>query len=117
MNSILLNVLTLADAAPAANGQAAPGGLAGMLGNPMIMVVLMIVVFYFMLIRPNQKKQKEHRKMIEALKTGDRVIAASGIHGVVSNVKDKTVIIKIAENTKIEVDRSSIGFVLPDNES
>jgi len=116
MNTVLLNVLSLAQAAPAANGQT-PSTAQTFLGNPIFMVILMVVVFYFLLIRPQQKRQKEHAKMINALKTGDKVIAAGGIHGVVSNIKDKTVVIKIAENTKIEIDRSSVGVVLPENES
>ena len=111
MNEMLLNVLALGQAEQAA----APAG--GLLGNPMVLMVLMVVVFYFLLIRPQQKRQKEHRKMVESLKTGDRVIAAGGIHGVVANVKDKTVILKIAENTKIEIDRSAVGFVLPEKEA
>jgi preprotein translocase subunit YajC len=81
----------------------------------MVMLVLMVVIFYFLLIRPQQKRQKEHRLMIEALKTGDRVVTSSGIHGVVANIKDKTVIVKIAENTKIEIDRASVAVVLKDN--
>ncbi|MDR0532624.1 MAG: preprotein translocase subunit YajC [Verrucomicrobiales bacterium] len=116
MNTVLLNVLSLAQAAPAANGQT-PAGASSLLGSPFIMIILMVVVFYFLLIRPQQKRQKEHLKMVNALKTGDKVIAAGGIHGVVSNVKDKTVVIKIAENTKIEIDRSSVAVVLPENES
>jgi preprotein translocase subunit YajC len=116
MNTVLLNVLSLAQTAQPSNGQA-PGGFQSLMGNGLIPIILMVVVFYFMLIRPQQKRAKEHRRMVEALKTGDKVVAAGGIHGTVSNVKDKTVIIKIAENTKIEIDRASVAVVLPNNES
>jgi len=69
------------------------------------------VIFYFLLIRPQQKKQKDHEKLVQAVKTGDQVVTNAGIHGTVSNVKDKTVIIKIADNVKVEFDRSAIALV------
>lgn len=69
------------------------------------------VIFYFLLIRPQQKKQKEHEKLVQGVKTGDQVVTNAGIHGTVSNVKDKTVIIKIADNVKVEFDRAAIAVV------
>ena len=93
--------------------QAATSGQAG--GQPafaqFIPIVLMVVIFYFLLIRPQQKRQKEHEKMVQAVKSGDKVVAAGGIYGVISNVKDKSVIMKIADNVKIEVDKASITVV------
>jgi preprotein translocase subunit YajC len=71
-------------------------------------LIFIFVIFYFLLIRPQQKKQKEHQKLISSLKTGDKVITTAGIHGIITNVKDTTVTVKVAENTKIEFDRAAI---------
>ncbi len=86
-----------------------PGGL---LGSPMFMLLPMIAIFYFLLIRPQQKRAKELQSLISGLKTGDKVITSGGIHGIVSNVKDgATLSLKIADNVKIEVDKSAIAIV------
>jgi len=73
-------------------------------------IVLMIVIFYFLLIRPSQKKEKERKKMIEALQKGDKVITAAGIYGVISAIKPEEgiVVLKVAEGTKIEFSRTAI---------
>ncbi|MBD5274737.1 MAG: preprotein translocase subunit YajC [Bacteroides sp.] len=91
MNSILLQ---------AAGGG---GGLSGML-----MIVAMIVIFYFFMIRPQQKKQKEIRKAREAMKNGDRVVTAGGIHGKLKEISDATVMIEIAPGVQIKVDKGSV---------
>jgi preprotein translocase subunit YajC len=64
-----------------------------------------------MLIRPQQKKQKEMQRMIESLKSGDKIVTNGGILGTVTNVKDKTVIVRIADNVKIEILRSAVQTV------
>jgi len=90
-----------------------PGG--GQQQSPMFMFVwlgLMLVVFYFILIRPQQRKEKERRALLGNIKTGDRVVFSGGILGVVTNVKDKTFTIKIADNVKIEVGRHAVTQVL-----
>ena len=69
------------------------------------------VIFYFLIIRPQSKKQKEHDVLVKSVKTGDKVVTNGGIHGLVSNVKDTTVIVKIAENVKIELDKAAISSV------
>ena len=69
------------------------------------------IIFYFLLIRPQQKRQKEHQKLLSNLKTGDKVITTSGIHGLIANVKDTTFLVKIADNVKIEVDKNAIASV------
>ena len=74
--------------------------------------VLIIAIFYFFIIRPQNKKQKETQKMIDALKKGDKVVTIGGIHGVVSSTKEKTIILKVDENVKIEVNRSAISGVV-----
>jgi preprotein translocase subunit YajC len=98
--------ISLLAQAPAAT-PAGPNPLASF-----VPIILIFVIMYFLLFRPQMKRQKEQQKLIAALKTGDRVVTASGIHGLISNVKERTVILKIADNVKIEVEKSAIGNVL-----
>jgi preprotein translocase subunit YajC len=77
----------------------------------MMPLIFIFVIFYFLLIRPQQKKAKEHAKLVSSLKTGDEVVTNAGIHGVIANVKEKTVIIKIADNVKVEFDRAAVATV------
>ena len=90
---------------------AAPGGLQGILGNGMIFPVIMIVMFYFLMIRPQQIQRKEMAARIAALQAGDKVVTTSGIHGIVHNVKEHTVMIKVAEGTMLEFDKPAIATV------
>ena len=71
----------------------------------------MAVIFYFLLIRPQQRRQKQQQQLLANLKTGDKVITSSGIHGLIANVKDSTVLLKIADKVKIEVERSAVATV------
>jgi preprotein translocase subunit YajC len=87
------------------------GGAAGMIGM-MVPMLLIFAIFYFMLIRPQQRREKERRKMIEAIKTGDRILFAGGLIGSVTNVKDRILVVKIADNVKIEVARGAVIRVL-----
>lgn len=84
-----------------------PGGLGMFL--PMILI---FAIFYFMLIRPQQRKEKERRAMIEQIKSGDRVMFSGGILGTVTNVKEQTFVVKVADNVKIEVARGGVSKVL-----
>ena len=74
-------------------------------------VILIFVVFYFLLIKPQKKAQDDHRKMIAGLKKNDEVITSGGIHGTIANVKETTVTLKVDDNVKIEVQRSSITSI------
>lgn len=85
--------------------QSGPGPLGSLLP-----LILIIVVFYFLLILPQQRRQKKHQEMIAGIKKGDRVVTAGGIHGVISDVKETTFIIKVDENTRIEVEKSAISY-------
>ena len=88
--------------------------------NPLasfVPIILIFVIMYFLLFRPQMKRQKEQQKLIAALKTGDRVVTASGIHGLISNVKERTVILKIADNVKIEVEKTAISTILKATEA
>ena len=98
-------VLTLAQTAAPAEGPA------GILGHPMFMMVIMVILFYFLLIRPQQRQRKEQALRIAALKNGDKVITTAGLHGIVHNVKDTTVVIKVAEGTNLEFDKAAIASV------
>ena len=83
--------------------------------NPLVSFVPIIFIFiimYFVLFRPQIRRQKEQAKLVSSVKTGDRIVTASGIHGLISNVKDSTVIVKIADNVKIEMEKSAITNVL-----
>jgi preprotein translocase subunit YajC len=75
-------------------------------------IILIFVIMYFLLFRPQIKRQKEQQKLIGALKTNDRVVTASGMHGLITNVKDRTVTLKIADNVKVEMEKSAIATVL-----
>jgi preprotein translocase subunit YajC len=74
--------------------------------------IFIFIIMYFVLLRPQMRRQKEQQKLVSALKTGDRVITNAGIHGLISNVKDTTVIVKVADNVKIEMEKSAIANVL-----
>lgn len=94
-----------------AAGSAGSASTSGSLLGTLLPFLLIIVIFYFFLIRPQNKKQKETEKMLNALKKGDKVITIGGIHGVVSSVKDKTVILKVDEDCKMEFNRTAIASV------
>lgn len=98
--------------------ESATGGAAGTEGappNPIMQfapIILMFVIFYFILIRPQQKRQKELRAQVEAMESGDRAITSGGIHGLVTNIKDTTVTLKVADNVKIEFEKAAIQSVI-----
>jgi preprotein translocase subunit YajC len=87
------------------------GGASGQSGGlaAFVPIILMFVIFYFLLIRPQQKKAKSHQEMINSLKKGDRVITSGGIYGLITNIDDSTATLEIAEKVRIKVTRSSIA--------
>jgi preprotein translocase subunit YajC len=95
-------ILAQASAPPASPG----GGLLNF-----VPFIFLIVIMYFIMIRPQQRRQKEQQRMISTLKTGDDVVTSSGIHGRIANVKESTVMLKIADNVKVEMDKSAITAV------
>lgn len=107
-NILILAQAAASSAAPAGN-TGGGGGLGGLGG--LVPMVCLVVIFYFLIIRPQNQKQKQHQALVSALKTGDKVVTSGGIHGMISNVKETTVIVKIADNVKVEVDRASITSV------
>jgi preprotein translocase subunit YajC len=86
--------------------QAQSSGLGSM--GPLLMIVLLFVIMYFFMIRPQQKKQKEVQKMREALKSGDRVVTSGGIYGKLKEINDTHFIVEIADNVRIKVDKASV---------
>lgn len=87
--------------APAGQGAGGFGGL--------VPIILMFVIFYFLLIRPQQKRNKEHREMISNLKKGDRIITSGGIYGRITAIDDTTLTLEIADKVRIKVARSNVG--------
>ena len=77
-----------------------------------IPLILMFVIFYFLLIRPQQKKQKEHRIMIENLKVGDQVITGGSIHGRITGLADDTLTVEIADKVRVKVTRGSVAALI-----
>ena len=94
-----------------AQGAGATGGGFDMLG--MLPIILMFVVLYFLMIRPQMKRAKEHKSMLEALQKGDEVITAGGVVGRISKVAEGFVTLEVAENVVIHVQRPSVQAVLP----
>jgi preprotein translocase subunit YajC len=93
--------------APAAEGAEGPSG-----GFTIGWLVFMVAIFYFVMIRPNQRREKERKAMIAAVKSGQSVLLSSGIIGEVRNVKDKTIMVRIAENTQIEVLKTAVAQII-----
>ncbi len=75
-------------------------------------LILMFVIFYFLLIRPQQKKQKLHREMISNVKKGDRIVTGGGIHGRVTGVSDTTLTVEIAEKVRVKLNRANVSSVI-----
>lgn len=98
----MINYLTMAVATP----EGSPAQPSAFL--QFLPLIFLFVVFYFLLIRPQQKKQKEHANMLAKLDKNDEVITAGGVHATVISVGDKTATIRIADNVKIEIEKSSI---------
>ena len=109
------NCIMLCDAAPAA-APTAPAGAPQQSGfGMMVPMLLILAIFYFMLIRPQQRKEKERRKMIEELRAGARIIFASGIIGEIIEAKEKTFTVQTSSGTEMEILRSCVqGVVTPE---
>ena len=104
----MFEMLAMGGQTPPGTEQDPKAGMIQMIG----MFVVLGLMFYFMMIRPQQKQKKEQENLMKNLKTGDKVLMASGILGIISNVKEKTVMVKIADNVKIEVLRTAVSAVL-----
>jgi preprotein translocase subunit YajC len=101
----------LAQAQSAAPQQVPGGGI----GSFFIPLIFIFVIMYFVMIRPQKKRQQQQQQLMANLKTGDRVVTNGGIHGLISNVKENTVVVKVADNVKIEMEKSAIATVLKES--
>ncbi|MBU1584037.1 MAG: preprotein translocase subunit YajC [Proteobacteria bacterium] len=96
-----------------AGGQAGQaGGIAGFLP-----IIILFAIFYFLLIRPQQKKAKEHKEMISNLKKGARIVTSGGIFGTIQSIDDATIGLEIAEKVKIKISRGNVAAVLSDTDA
>ncbi|MDR2479260.1 MAG: preprotein translocase subunit YajC [Treponema sp.] len=107
MNTLIFPLLL--GAGPSAGGAAGTGG--GSSWMTFLPIVGMIAIFYFLIIRPQNKKQKDTQKMLSALKKGDKVVTIGGLHGTIQSVKESTVIIRVDDNCRLEFSRSAISGV------
>jgi preprotein translocase subunit YajC len=114
MNSFLLFLFLAVPQIILAAPQPANGGSDAGGGNPLfsfLPLIAIFAIFYFLIIRPQGKKQKETQRMLSALKKGDRIVTIGGIHGVIQSIKESTVIVRVDENTKLEFSRSAVSSV------
>ncbi len=81
-----------------------------------IMLGGMIAIFYFLMVRPQQKRTAEHKKLLAGVKKGDKVLTSSGIHGLVVGVEDTAILLQIADNTKVKFEKSSVATILKSSE-
>ena len=88
------------------------GGEGGSMVSTIIMFGAIFLIFYFMIIRPQQKKSKDRAKLLSNLEKGDKVVTSGGIHGIISGLDEKTCLLQVSDNLKIKVDRSAIGAVI-----
>lgn len=91
--------------------QQAPGGMESILSS-IVPFLLIIVIFYFLILRPQQKRQKERLKLLESIKKGDKIITAGGMHGTVEGIEEKTLLVKISDNVKVKLERSSVTTIV-----
>ncbi|MCL1633085.1 preprotein translocase subunit YajC [Luteimonas sp. SX5] len=105
--------LLISPAYAQAAGQPAPGGLFGGGLTGLLFPIILIAIMYFLMIRPQMKRAKEHRAMLEKLAKGDEVITNGGIAGTVSDIGDNFITIEIADNVRVRVQKGAVGNVLP----
>ena len=94
----------------------APQGGSGAGGGSMVSTFVMFgaifLIFYFMIIRPQQKRAKEREKLLSSIEKGDKVITSGGVHGTVAGVEEKTILLQVTENVKLKIERSAITTIL-----
>ena len=84
--------------------------------STLIMFALIIAIFYFLILRPQQKRQKDRQKLLETLKKGDKVLTAGGMYGTIAGIDEKTVLIQVADGVKMKFERSSVTSILKEAE-
>ncbi len=104
MSHLLLFAVAMGDGAPSS-------GIASILQSPLPMLVIMMVIWYFLLIRPQQRKQKQLANEIAAIKKNDAIVTIGGLHGTVVAINDKTLSVRIADNVRVEFDKNAVQSV------
>jgi preprotein translocase subunit YajC len=94
-----------------------PGGSGGDPTMTIVMFGAIFLIFYFMIIRPQQKRAKEREKMLSNLEKGDKVVTSGGMHGTIAGIDEKTVLLQVSDTVKVKVERSAISTVLSTRES
>ena len=102
-------MIVMANTAPVASAEASPFQFP-------IMMLILFAIMYFLMIRPQKRREKERKEMLENVQSGSRVLLTSGMIGQVTNVKENTLVIRIAENTKVEAGRAAISQILEKDE-
>lgn len=74
--------------------------------------LLIIVVFYFLILRPQQKRQKERQKLLEGVQKGDKIITSGGLHGTIEGIEDNTLLVKVADNVKVKMEKAAIATIV-----
>ena len=95
------------------------GGVAGLFnfGNPMFLMVAMLAIFYFLLIRPQQKRQKEHKQMLANLQKGDTIFTSGGLRGRITGLDENVITMEIADKVRVKVNRSAVGGLVSKGEA
>ncbi len=101
----MMNVAYAMGTNPSAGGQ---GGLAGM-SPQILLIVAMVAIFYFLMIRPQQKRAKAHKNFLDSLKKGDKIITSGGLYGTITGITDDAVTLEIAEKVRIKVDKNTVA--------
>jgi preprotein translocase subunit YajC len=107
-----MNVALAADVALAASSPPGGAGGSGAMLTQVLFFAAIFAIFYFLLIRPQQKQRREREQLLAAVKKGDRVVMTSGLHGTVTGLTENTVTIRVADQVRLEFDRSAIGRIV-----
>jgi len=73
-------------------------------------LIIIFVIFYFLIIMPQRKQQKKHKDMVQSLQKNDEIVTVGGLHGIIVNIKEKTFVVRVDDNTRIEVDKSAVSY-------
>jgi preprotein translocase subunit YajC len=92
--------------------QGGSGAGGGSMVSTFVMFGAIFLIFYFMIIRPQQKRAKEREKLLSSIEKGDKVITSGGVHGTVAGVEEKTILLQVTENVKLKIERSAISTIL-----